>query len=181
MPSKQQERNALTEIQEIVNVLGPDSYLATAFAGVFNYAKTNIENDFTWGPVEELMIERESHRKTQVLYEGQKEIADRITSSLSDAQEALIERNKAYDQERARARELEEQCHTYNMELAEASAVLEDARRDRDKFELRYEETNEQLIAELDSHEATVAKLHDAELEILRLKAKLYDLMTAGA
>lgn len=44
--TKQQERDALAEIQKIVETLGPDSYLAIAFEGCFDDARENIENDF---------------------------------------------------------------------------------------------------------------------------------------
>ena len=117
MPSKQQERNALTEIKEIVNLLGSDSYLAAAFAGVFDYAETNIENDIVFGPVQDLKLEREDHQKTRLLHNGRKELVEHLTSSLTDTQEALIERNKELDLERPIRRELEERCHTYDGEL----------------------------------------------------------------
>lgn len=41
--SKQQERDALDQIRAIVDTLGPDSYLATAFAGCFEDAEENIK------------------------------------------------------------------------------------------------------------------------------------------
>lgn len=44
--TKQQERAALEKIRKIVAELGPDSYIATAFAGCFEIAAENIENDF---------------------------------------------------------------------------------------------------------------------------------------
>ena len=44
--TKDQERKALAKIKEIVEGLGPDSYIATAFDGCFQDAETNIENDF---------------------------------------------------------------------------------------------------------------------------------------
>ena len=46
MSTKQQELEALKKIREIVAELGPDSYIATAFEGCFEVAKSNIENDF---------------------------------------------------------------------------------------------------------------------------------------
>ena len=46
LASKQQERDALEKIRKIVDSLGPDSYLATAFTGCFQDAEDNIENDF---------------------------------------------------------------------------------------------------------------------------------------
>lgn len=44
--TKQQERDALAAIRQMVEELGPQSYLATAFAGCFEDAENNIENDF---------------------------------------------------------------------------------------------------------------------------------------
>ena len=44
--TKQQERDALAAIRRMVEELGPQSYLATAFDGVFEDAESNIENDF---------------------------------------------------------------------------------------------------------------------------------------
>lgn len=44
--TKQQERAALEKIREIVEELGPDSYIATAFDGCFKDAEANIENDW---------------------------------------------------------------------------------------------------------------------------------------
>lgn len=46
MASKQQERDALAAIKKMVEDLGPQSYLATAFAGCFEIAEQNIEYDF---------------------------------------------------------------------------------------------------------------------------------------
>lgn len=44
--TKQQERDALATIRKIVEELGPQSYIATAFDGCFQDAEDNIENDF---------------------------------------------------------------------------------------------------------------------------------------
>lgn len=46
--TKDQEREALEKIKAMVAELGPQSYLKTAFAGVFEDAETNIENDFAF-------------------------------------------------------------------------------------------------------------------------------------
>ncbi|WP_455505719.1 hypothetical protein [Gemmiger formicilis] len=64
--SKQQERDALEKIRKIVDTLGPDSYLATAFAGCFQDAEDNIENDFAfsmsarWQHAEEQLKQKEA-------------------------------------------------------------------------------------------------------------------------
>ena len=46
MTTKEQERKALAQIRKIVEGLGADSYVATAFEGCFDVAETNIENDW---------------------------------------------------------------------------------------------------------------------------------------
>lgn len=42
----EQERKALEKIKKIVEELGEGSYIGTAFAGCFEIAESNIENDF---------------------------------------------------------------------------------------------------------------------------------------
>lgn len=44
--TKEQERKALEKIRKIVEELGEDSYIGTAFEGCFEVAEENIENDF---------------------------------------------------------------------------------------------------------------------------------------
>jgi hypothetical protein len=44
--TKDQERKALEQIRKIVEGLGSDSYVGTAFEGCFEIAESNIENDF---------------------------------------------------------------------------------------------------------------------------------------
>lgn len=44
--TKEQERKALAQIKKIVDSLGKDSYIGTAFEGCFEIAEENIENDF---------------------------------------------------------------------------------------------------------------------------------------
>ncbi len=44
--TKEQERKALEQIKKIVESLGKDSYIATAFEGCFDLAEENIENDW---------------------------------------------------------------------------------------------------------------------------------------
>lgn len=46
MATKQEERDTLETIRQMVEELGPQSYLSTAFDGCFEDAESNIENDF---------------------------------------------------------------------------------------------------------------------------------------
>ena len=79
--TKQQERDTLAAIRKMVEELGPQSYLATAFDGCFEDAENNIENDFAdsmktrWlhadaqlnaakGTIEELEAQKRSMQET---------------------------------------------------------------------------------------------------------------------
>ena len=46
MTTKEQECKALEQIRKIIDGLGPDSYVGTAFEGCFEIAAENIDNDF---------------------------------------------------------------------------------------------------------------------------------------
>lgn len=46
MATKIEERKALNQIKEIIQKLGDDSYIASAFEGCFEIAESNIDNDF---------------------------------------------------------------------------------------------------------------------------------------
>lgn len=46
MTTKEQERKVLAQIKKLVESLGEDSYVGTAFEGCFEIAETNIENDW---------------------------------------------------------------------------------------------------------------------------------------
>lgn len=62
--TKQQERDTLAAIMQMVEELGPNSYLATAFAGCFEDAEENIENDFAFSMKEPLRIQQEGRPTT---------------------------------------------------------------------------------------------------------------------
>lgn len=78
--TKDQERKALARIRKIVESLGPDSYIATAFIGCFDDAEENIENDFALS-----MNDRWQHAKQQL---------EEVNQTLTEA-EAKAERLKA--------------------------------------------------------------------------------------
>ena len=54
MSTKQQEREALQQIRDIVAGLCEDSYIGTAFKGCFENAETNIEWDAAFSLADEL-------------------------------------------------------------------------------------------------------------------------------
>ena len=77
--TKQQERNALAAIRRIVEELGPQSYLATAFEGCFEDAEQNIEDDAAYSMKARLEIQ--AQRAIERGYE-----VDQLKADLAAAQ-----------------------------------------------------------------------------------------------
>ena len=97
--TKQQERDALAAIRQMVEELGPQSYLATAFEGCFEDAEANIENDF----------------------------GDSMKSRWEDAEKRLVELNRATTEEINRLKEqLAESEKDYEAAHAAAHAIAEE-------------------------------------------------------
>jgi len=146
MTTKQQERDALAKIRKIVEGLGENSYIGTAFEGCFEDAEFNIDSDAAFSLKGRLELEQAEHAKTK---QRLNEVAQEAASAVAVKAEAL--------------------------DRLEGSLARE--RDSREKFEA--------VQAERDGY---FQQLHDSgeredalELEIVHLKAKLYDQMTAGA
>jgi hypothetical protein len=61
MTTKQQEREALSQIRSIISGLGKDSYVGSALNGVLRYAEENIECDAAFAaPIREMRPVRKS-------------------------------------------------------------------------------------------------------------------------
>ena len=76
--TKQQERDALAKIRQIVDTLGPESYLATAFEGCFDLAAENIDNDWACS-----MADRARHAEKRAA-----ELEDKLAESVKDYEAA---------------------------------------------------------------------------------------------
>lgn len=135
MVTKEQERKALEQIRKIVDSLGADSYIATAFDGCFQDAEENIENDFALS------------------------MKDRYLSESKKAKDLRSE----VDRLKARTLELEE-------ELKEQK-ISTDAEH---KFLLIERGKRSEQVEKIRSLEAM---LHDRDMTVMELKAKLYDMM----
>lgn len=83
MTTKDQELKALERIRKIVEELGENSYIGTAFEGCFEIAEENIENDFAC-----------SMKRTAEIYKEKLETAGIIRSNLEREIEALQIKNK---------------------------------------------------------------------------------------
>lgn len=138
MMTKQQEREALERIKNILADAGADSYIGMAFAGCVEDAESNIENDWA------LSMAGRWQSAEQKL-EAVKAEADGLRAE----REAMREK---MDRCNARIAELTEEAHTLTDWRSEERAALERAQSHADA----------------------------AEAEIIRLKAKLYDFMTAA-
>lgn len=86
MTTKEQERKALEKIRKIVEELGENSYVATAFEGCFEDAELNIENDAAFS----------MKTRADMLEKDLKEAEARLEASRNE-QEALKRKLEAKD------------------------------------------------------------------------------------
>lgn len=155
--TKDQEREALEKIKAILDTLGLDSYVGTAFEGCLEIAEENIENDFDFSMkqrVEAAVVEN-SRLKERV-----KELEDKLAESEKDYEAAHAAAHLVADEKDAEIQRLKTQVQELSEKLASAEEALEDANEEAGSAE---------------------ARSGEAQAEIVRLKAKLYDYMTAGA
>lgn len=89
--TKDQERKALAQIKKIVEGLGPQSYIATAFEGCFQDAEDNIENDFACS----MKARYESEHEKAVHNEG---IATEACKAVNAEKQKLADLQGRYDE-----------------------------------------------------------------------------------
>lgn len=97
--TKQQERDALAKIRQIVDTLGPESYLAIAFEGCFDLAAENIEND--WGCSMADRVRRAEKRAA--------ELEDKLAESVKDYEAAHAAAHAVAEEKDAEIAELKAQ------------------------------------------------------------------------
>lgn len=153
MTTKEQERKALAQIRKIVEGLGENSYLSFAFEGCFEKAEENIENDFACSYKQELNGALDlCTKRLEEIYSLKEKIA-----KLTDEKNQEIKNRQSYaaeDQKQAnRAATLEEK-------LEELAKIY-----DHDTYDSNKKE--ELLQKQVEAKDA----------EIIRLKARLFDLM----
>ena len=98
MATKDQERGVLQQIKAMVAALGPDSYIATAFRGVFDIAEKNIENGFSGNPVEQAqdLGEQLAQRTVQVGQLAEERDEYKARAEAAEAQ-LIVLKAKLYD------------------------------------------------------------------------------------
>lgn len=135
MVTKEQERKALEQIRKIVDGLGADSYIATAFDGCFQDAEENIENDFALSMKDRYLAESKKAKDLRAE-------VDRLKARTLELEEELKEQKISTDAE-----------HKF--------LLIERGKRSEQGEKIRSLE----------------AMLHDRDMTVMELKAKLYDLM----
>lgn len=149
MSSKQQEREALQKIREIVSGLGDDSYLAMAFDGCFEIAESNIDNDFACSLKQQVESAEKSYS------ESRKEISEWAAKLAASQDEVKTLTGRIGCLESEVKQKGEAVC-------VEHQRYLE---------ELYKREAAEEQIQKLEG------EVHWEKLTVMELKAKLYDYM----
>lgn len=84
--TKDQEREALEKIKTMVAELGPQSYLKTAFEGVFEVAEMNIDEDAAYNFPGRINILEEQLKEMGGKYNAENSEAAVLKKTLADAQ-----------------------------------------------------------------------------------------------
>lgn len=142
MTTKADEIKALAKIRKIVEEMGENSYIGTAFDGCFEMAEGNIENDF--GDSARWYIDR-TH-----------ELEEKIRTNEGEAQKKVKELEAEINSMKVRAEKAEE---LFNFKVEAAN-----------KWCAAYNEAADRANKAED-------ELELAKMEIIRLKARLFDLI----
>ena len=155
MTTKEQERKVLAQIRKLVDGLGENSYIGMAFAGCFECAEENIENDFA------------------LSMKDRAETADRNLNALS----------KKYAEDMARMRACKEHLEKSRDEAQEKAAsnfqeAIKYAERAK-QLEAAVEQQKQDQLKAVKAIDDLGEQLKQKDLEIIKLKARLFDLMNA--
>lgn len=149
--TKEQERETLEKIKAMVAELGPSSYLAAAFSGCYEIAEQNIDFDAA-----DSLKER-----NELVDKENRELREKLSASRSDVEILRSQLDSTEGQLKAKESNIEElfqKNEEYKTALFQMSKTLDEARSTMGDAQRRAEE---------------------AEAQVVQLKAKLYDYLTA--
>ena len=149
MTTREQEKKALEQIKEIIAGLGENSYIATAMDGMIDDAEDNIENDWAMSWKDRAVTASKRYEKAEA------ELV-KVSKEKAGVQKLYEGAEQAIKAETNRANQLANRITQLNEEMAEAVRMYSEK-------ETREYELNQQLS--------------EKDAEIIKLKAKLYDLM----
>lgn len=92
MTTKEQERKALAQIKKIIDGLGENSYVGTAFEGCFEVAEENIENDFACSMKQRAESAEKARSKAH-------DKVEELKAELKAAQQLIAQLNQKLDRE----------------------------------------------------------------------------------
>ena len=167
--TKQQELEALEKIEKILEPFDENTYLGTAF---------KFETPYGESPMGDA---RRNYNEDACL-----SMADRLTSARKRIDELTGELIMVREQATARIRELEEKNHRLETDMANMQGEIWQAEEKLQKFQNLATQREEERDAMADSYtqlqsdyEAQERRVRELEDKSIRLKAKLYDMMTA--
>ena len=164
MTTKTEERKALEEMKKIVEGLGPESYIKTAFDGAWEVAESNIDYDFAdsvKASREYLEDRAETFQKENLELKKKLENATKSSERMAAANSGLMDKVAS----------LENECEELRDRLETAAKAAEKA--EATAMELRDELAAKDQEADTKKDE----KIKAQELEIMKLKARLFDLL----
>ncbi|MCJ7861215.1 MULTISPECIES: hypothetical protein [unclassified Blautia] len=131
--TKDEEFKALEKMRKIVEGLGEDSYIGTAFEGCFEVAEDNIRNDFLCSMRQRwLSAEKETEKFSQELKERDNQIEQlkKEINGLESDREALTKRCESLSDNNTKLwnqyRECQEKVEPAEMEIMQLKAKLYD-------------------------------------------------------
>lgn len=133
MTTKAQEREALKKIQQIIESMGKDSYLAITFDGIIEQAEENITNDFGSNYKESYekvldrirqmqQIENENNKTIEYLSDRERQQGNTI-KDLQAQRDTWI---KAYNEVQTKNNDLETENEKLKAEIITLKAKLYD-------------------------------------------------------
>lgn len=131
--TKDEEFKALEKMRKIVEGLGEDSYIGTAFEGCFEVAEDNIRNDFLCSMRQRwLSAEKEAEKFSQELKERDNQIEQlkKEINGLESDREALTKKCESLSDNNTKLwnqyRECQEKVEPAEMEIMQLKAKLYD-------------------------------------------------------
>lgn len=167
--TKQQERDALAAIKKMVEELGPQSYLATAFEGCFEDAEANIENDFG-----------DSYKRRCESLERKLDEADETIEQMKNDIKLL---SSALENERALTKSLYQRIEQETVSTTDLAHLAKLAEKDLAEAEQRRDEAAQKIVAYADNPTSeefrqAVADHRNAQASVEAKKERLARLVT---
>ena len=155
MTTKEQERKVLAQIKKLVDGLGEGSYIGTAFEGCWEIAEQNIENDWACS------------------MKDRAETAERKLNALELRYKQDTEHLRAVNEHLEKSRDEAQAKAAGNFQEA-----LKHAERERG-LEAEISQKCDEMVALRSDNSELEELLKQKDLEIIKLKARLFDLMNA--